>query len=614
MKKFLLLVMFVFLSACSTDNVLSDDSVVLDVVEEVEVIVVDSEEEPKEVELSYPYDVELVSNSLGKIGVISISMDLNRTYKFLEGLNSKVYNRYDLFDEANYDTILVLYQGNLLDFYHPSIWGVSSIQIGQVLIRTVRERKVIMAHFESFDVATRLLPQLDQRIFTIQEDSTLDEFFEWQAMNPMPEKEVIKTPVILSDESRLQPIDVCRLRQTKVYPNESPHSRGFPLKYNVVPTKGIVNVAFLALDFPDVQGDPALIQQWLDEIYTIEAWSQFLASGIMEYRVHFEPKWITTPKDAKWYGCESCMRIIEANNYDEPLSDRLQPEMEAINQVFTAADEYYDWANMDFAHMAFPTRAEADPYWVRLYSHGGNNSTPRAGNVFVPVFGGYIGWMAPDFTDYTFWDFMAHEILHEQGLVGHGPYNGANYSIMQNQHGYSKMLLSWEVFLLDWWNEDHLACIEFDDLDEPFVFEIDSLDQNGILTEGAKNLMIRLNNEEIIVIEYRTNGPFSDLPKELHGVTAYIVNVNKPNYRCDIGCEDLSLEERESRNYWRYLKDYNNTQPCVLGDFHPVYGYQQQRFCNQPAFVHQPGAVIYFEDIVITVLEDNVVEVKRSVA
>ena len=443
-----------------------------------------------------------------------------------------------------------------------------------------------------------------------------------EIVEPTPEPELIEEEVVEEvvepyvpqrDLSRLQPIDVCKIQQTRTFDGDPPQSKGFPLRYNVVPTKGVVNVAFVALDFPDVLGDPAMIDQWLAEIYNLEAWSFFMASGIMEYKVHFEPKWITAPKEAKWYGCEACMRV-NTGDYNEPVVYRLQPEMEAINQVFTASDDYYDWSEMDFAQIMFPTRAEAEPHWVRLYSHGGNNQTPKAGNVFVPVFGGFLGWRFPEFTDYTMWDFAAHEVLHEQGLMGHGPYNGANYSVMQDQHGYSKMLMSWEAFLLDWWNEDHLACVDVDDLDEPLVFEIDSLDRNGIAVEGPKNLMIRLNQEEIIVIEYRTDGPFSTLPLDYQGITAYHINVNKPQFRCDQGCENLTIEEYDAKNFWRYLKDPTTNHPCIQGEMHPVYGDLNRRFCNQPAFVHQPGAVIYFEDIVITVLEDNVVEVKRSVA
>lgn len=443
----------------------------------------------------------------------------------------------------------------------------------------------------------------------VNEDSTLDEEVEQETEQDTEQTPEITTP--LSDLSRLKPLDFCRLRQTKIHDGDPPQSKGFPLRYNVVPTKGVVNVAFVAIDFPDVKGEEAMIEQWLNEIYTLEAWSQFVAGDAMEYRVHFEPKWITAPKEAKWYGCEGCMRVI-MGTYEEGVTFRLQSEMEAIDQVFTAADDYYDWSIMDFAMIMVPTLAEAAPHYVRFYSHGGDNYTPKAGQVFVPVFGGFVGWMNPSYTEYTMWDFAAHEVLHEQGLMGHGPYNGSYYSVMQDQHGLSKMVLSWEAFLLDWWGDDHLACLGVEDLEEEsFTFEIESLDRHGIEVKGHRNLMVRLNEEEVIVIEYRTDGPYSDLPEEFQGITAYHINVNSPQFRCDQGCEDLTIEEYDERNFWRYIRDPQTEHPCVEGEYHPIYGNKNGRFCNQSSFVHKPGVTLTWEDIRITVLENNIVEVKR---
>lgn len=427
-------------------------------------------------------------------------------------------------------------------------------------------------------------------------------------IEPEEEEEEPFLSVPLSDLSRLRNLDFCKIEQTIFFPGEPPQSKGFPPTYNVVPPKGVVNVAFVAVDFPDVKGDPKFIEQWLNEIYLMEEWSRFVAGEHMEYRVHFEPKWITAPKEAKWYGCEACLRVI-MGDYTEGMVNRLQPEMEAINQVLTAADDYYDWANMDFAMFMFPTYAEAAPHYVRLYSHGGNNFTPKAGQVHVPVFGGFLGWLNPEYTDYTMWDFAVHEVLHEQGLIGHGPYNGGYYSVMQDQHGYSKMILSWEAFQLDWWDENHLACIDLEDLEEAFTFKLDSLDMNGIVHKGHKNLMIRLNEEEIVVIEYRTDGPFSDLPKEVHGITAYHINVNQPQFRCD-ACENLTIEQYEAMNFWRYIRDSQKMHPCTEPIMHPIYGNKVGKFCNQSAFVHKTGTELIFENLRISIIEDNIIEVQ----
>ena len=73
--------------------------------------------------------------------------------------------------------------------------------------------------------------------------------------------------------------------------------------------------------------------------------------------------------------------------------------------------------------------------------------------------------------------------------------------------------------------------------------------------------MIKINEEELIVIEKRTDGPFSNFKTggfqqdpsrqflNLNDFTAYVVNVNKENYRND--ADPLS----EEKNFWRYLRE-----------------------------------------------------------
>lgn len=560
---------------------------------------------------SFPtLDLTRSIESFGSIAVITTALNDGGKVEFLPADRHVVFRDSDKALAQDFDTYIFMYEQNNDPNYPRNNFG-QVLNPGEIIGIEMEGKTFILLRFSSNQRPE--LTQLRSNVLSLKGRVRIEEYLTLSRGLIFSPVGFVKNPMRIFDSVNIpfSPLDVCRVPQRRTFDADPPQSKGFPLRYNVVPPKGVVNVAFVAVDFPDVKGDPDLIDQWLAEIYTMEEWSFFMASGVMEYKVHFEPQWITAPREAKWYGCEACMRVI-TGNYEQAPVFRLQPEMEAINQVFTAADDYYDWSQMDFAFLMFPSRAEGDPYWVSLYSHGGNNRTPKAGNVFVPVYGKLFGWFAPEYTDYTMWDFATHEILHEQGLMGHGPYNGGNYSVMQDQHGDSKMLLSWEAFLLDWWNEDHLACIDIKDLQEPIIFEIDSLDQNGIIVEGPKNLMIRLNHEEIIVIEYRTDGPFSTLPKEFQGIMAYHVNVNQPQFRCDQGCEDLTIEEYEAKNFWRYLRDSTRNHPCLpFQKMHQVYGDLYQRYCNQSAFVHSPGAVITYENLKISVLHDNVVEIER---
>jgi len=63
-----------------------------------------------------------------------------------------------------------------------------------------------------------------------------------------------------------------------------------------------------------------------------------------------------------------------------------------------------------------------------------------------------------------------------------------------------------------------------------------------------------MSEEEIVIIEKRTSSKYSNFTESrqypnLNSFTAYVVNVNKENYRNDM---DPNSEER---NFWRYIRE-----------------------------------------------------------
>ena len=69
--------------------------------------------------------------------------------------------------------------------------------------------------------------------------------------------------------------------------------------------------------------------------------------------------------------------------------------------------------------------------------------------------------------------------------------------------------------------------------------------------------MIRLSDEEVIVIEKRQNGKYSNFDQSRHfpkmnNFTAYYVNVNTEQYRNDAD------PDAESKNFWRMLREDGN--------------------------------------------------------
>jgi secreted protein with Ig-like and vWFA domain len=78
-----------------------------------------------------------------------------------------------------------------------------------------------------------------------------------------------------------------------------------------------------------------------------------------------------------------------------------------------------------------------------------------------------------------------------------------------------------------------------------------SLDQMG---DKPISTMVKLSNEEVIVIERRSNGKYSNFDQsrwfpKMDNFTAYYVNVNKAQYRNDAD------PDSEAKNFWRTIRE-----------------------------------------------------------
>lgn len=316
----------------TNDNIEPTEQEELDdpVEEKSETIVIDEDDNQNPEIIFSVFLNEYNPASLGKIGVLANWLDPNRTYPFLEGLDVVIFNQYDLFKEFDFDTRIIFYEADLINFYPSQNWGIPTLSMGDIVVDEYQGSKIILARFPA-EYAIELIYDIDYRFLSITENSTLDEYFEWQKENPI--SQAVIPPVDLTESEAaqinnfdlsnidLRPLDYCKIEQTERFPNDPPQSKGFPLGYNVVDPTGIINIAVVAVDFPDVVGPEFLIEQYANEMPLVEEWSQFMTSGLMEYRIHFSDKWVRAPKDAIWYGCPSCMRVIRGD-YSEDAAPR----------------------------------------------------------------------------------------------------------------------------------------------------------------------------------------------------------------------------------------------------------------------------------------------------
>jgi len=344
-------------------------------------------------------------------------------------------------------------------------------------------------------------------------------------------------------ESLALPLETCQLKETKNFFGGG--SKGFPAKrWNQA--VGNVKIAIIPVDFSNAVGEGSPAELFKEDIRLIGEWAKHFSRGKLTYEIEFNAKsWIRAPKEAQWYTCNQCKGAIK----------ELQPKNTGVQQMIAAADMAYDFEGVEIIYFIFPAQAEEE---FGTTSYGFNEKfSSQDGPITASIYGEMGGVVGGRPADPSVWDHAVHEMLHFQGFVGHGPSNWTGHYISVDQWGPSKAVTSWEAFLNGWFDEEEILCLDKESLDQELFITMDSIDTFG---DGKESVMVRLDDEELIVIERREPGPFTKMCSECNssietGFTAYRVNVNNPHYRDD------SDPDSDQKNFWSFLGD--NKKPKI---------------------------------------------------
>lgn len=335
-----------------------------------------------------------------------------------------------------------------------------------------------------------------------------------------------------------KPLSECQLKETKNYSGAG--AKGFPARQEI-PSTGTVKVAIVPIDFENAVGTGSPAKLFDDDVKKIKEWASYYSRGRLNYDVEFHGEsWIRAPKGAEWYTCVECHK---------GATEQKQPMRAGVQDLINASDKTYEFKKTEIIYFVFPAEAE-EKYGTAVYSHKAEFNY-EGGKLNAAVYGELGGGTGARPDRSKIWDHAAHEFLHFQGFIGHGPENGSPFYITTNQWGISKSVTSWEAFLNGWFGESEVLCVDASDIKTRFQISMSSIDEFG---NGYESLMVKLNDSELIAIERRQSGRFSEKCSKcrlssLEGFTAYRVNVNKESYRND------SDPDSESKNFWAYLRD-----------------------------------------------------------
>ena len=350
--------------------------------------------------------------------------------------------------------------------------------------------------------------------------------------------EVIKAAAIVDNSAaKAQPLDTCRLNETRN--STGAGAKGFPARQGV-PSTGKVKVAIIPVDFADAVGSGNPETLFSDDVEKIKQWGSFFSRGKLTYEVEFKAKaWVRAPKGAEWYTCMECYKGAK---------EQKQPQDIGIQELVTAADADYNFADVKIIYFILPEEAELK-FGTAVYGHNRKFMTAE-GPISASVYG-EMGGGSYRSDRSSIWEHAIHEFLHFQGFIGHGPENGTSFYISTNQWGEYKAVTAWESFLNGWFGEDEVLCLDKSSLTSETTIEMSSIDDFGPRKEAV---MIRLDAEQLLVIELRTRGPFHESCRNCRqtmepGFTAYRLNVNAAQFRDDMD------PNSDLKNWWSYVRE-----------------------------------------------------------
>ena len=392
----------------------------------------------------------------------------------------------------------------------------------------------------------------------------------------LDEKIIDRDLVLLIATIQLTPIadfrsdlDICRLQTDKTHPDGS--QLGFPYIEPFIPNRGEVNVIVAPIDFPNYRGDSAYLTGLKEDVTTIDNWANFFSGGDLKYNLTVLEEWTFYPKGHEYLP-------VYGNSFYNELQDTRITKVEILELL----SQKTDITNVDMVYLIFPSELLREK---RVTLYGRDNLRLSNGTVLNVAFYGNerfeneIG---------TYWNHLLHETMHFQGFVGHGPGRNfdSSYSVMNNADGGAVGILSWEAFLVNWFDDEDIHCISKNNLDEPVNIYINSIDQLGA-SGGAKSVMVPLTETKILIIENRTGGQFSLLRNYRQGIISYVVDISKSSLYPNGPSNQLELDKV---NFWYHM--YSNPE-----DLNPVFSI---------------GQYFEYEGVRVRVVDENIVEISAT--
>jgi M6 family metalloprotease-like protein len=330
----------------------------------------------------------------------------------------------------------------------------------------------------------------------------------------------------LTDPIKFKKMSDCQL-PSKVQASEH---YGFPRPANLIPTIGEHKSIALFVYFDDLPFERRQFDEWRNnQIPTLEKYLMGMSYGKLKYKVDIFNKPIHIKKSVLTYNLDTA--------HDAPM----KPNANAgglVSDAVTAADAEIDFSKYEFINVITP--------WTRLIGFEGTTGVRLNADGKQFNFASF-GPIREYLDDPTKKIWLLHEVGHMMGLIHQfnirGDWGRTGYPIwsaMPNGTSLLPEFMAWEKFLLGWFSEEQVRCIEnFEQ--SVFTSKLTSLSATD---SGAKTILVKQSANQILVIESRRTSDLGILSKEEEGVLVYTIDTN---VRTNEGAANLIFNSAKTR-------------------------------------------------------------------
>jgi hypothetical protein len=330
-----------------------------------------------------------------------------------------------------------------------------------------------------------------------------------------PSKPTSATPAITeTDLSKFAQVELCRLKTTLTEPNHV----GYPRSFGKIPTIGSHKAITLFVEFDDLPSEKLQMDEWRNnQIPTFEKFVNEMSYGKLIYKVDMYEKFLKINKSVLSY------------NLDTAHGAPMKPNANFYGLIMDAikeADPVIDFSQYEFINVVTASTTKI----------GFEGATSLPGTVLdgKAIYNASFGPIRQYVNDSKQKIWLLHEVGHMFGLM-----HPANTGPMASPDGYpvwdamingrsgQPEFLSWHRFILDWFSQSQVKCVDGSKAGE-YVVKISSLSSNNLLT---KMLTIKLSDTKSLVVESRRSNSLATLASNLEGVLSYTVDQTVKDYQ-----------------------------------------------------------------------------------